>query len=148
MARKLVNFFKGWGRYNKGETAAFDPKKALSLTEGKNRVGVIVGDAEELTTSHLSTGLSGAPVPAAMLQAGMEMEVTAQRLQEQEKELRLKQLELAQKEQDLADREAALAAAPASESATEEAKDPGKEEAETMDSTPGDGSPPKQGAKK
>jgi len=144
MARKLVKFTKGYSRYNRGETAAFEPAMAESLTEGKNKVGVMAGDADEpgAGKSIVIGKLDISEAQGFLTQARSELEGRALVL-----EVRSNSLE--QKAQDLTDREKALDAREAATASEEPKADPAATEPEKpSEQSKGSGEPPIQGAKK
>jgi len=144
MARKLVKFSKGYSRYNRGETAAFEEGTAQSLTEGKNKVGVIVGDADEpgALKSVVIGKLDTSEAQEFVAQARSELEGRALSL-----ELRADSLD--RKSRDLADREKALEARETATATEEPEVESAPAEQDTTTKEPkGNGEPPKQGAKK
>lgn len=144
MARKLVKFTQGYSRYNRGETAGFEQSMAESLTEGKNKVGVIVGDADE-PGAHKSVVIGKMDTTAASQiigKARLELEGRAQSLADQE-------AALDKRAQELADREEALNASEAAIATGEPEVEPAAiEQGKPTDEPKGNGEPPKQGAKK
>jgi len=144
MARKLVKFSKGYSRYNRGETAAFDEGMAQSLTEGKGKVGVIVGDAEDPNAdmSVVIGKLDASEAQEFLAKARTEFEG-------RELSLQVRANSLEQKSRDLADREMALDAREAAAATGEPKVGPAPTEQEKTSEEPkGNGEPPKQGAKK
>lgn len=64
MTKTLVKFTKGHGRYNKGETAAFDDDDAEKLCKGDNAVATKVGKVKPVSVS--AEGDGGAAQIAAL----------------------------------------------------------------------------------
>lgn len=146
MARKLVEFTQGYSRYNKGETAAFDADFAKKLTEGKGKVGKMIGDVAEPVEGNISMPAAANAKQAQTMidNAKAELQAGATDLSERESALHDSQIELNIREADLVEREADLTSREAALKVAEPASETkGKD---TATKTKGD--PPKQGAKK
>jgi len=141
MARKLVKFTQGYSRYNKGDTAAFEPDVAKKLCEGKGKVAVMAGDAAE-PGAVKSVVIGRLDTAQIVEQARSELEGRAHSLADQASALD-------QRARDLVDREKALEAREAATATGEPKVDPAPTDLEKPAEEPeGNGAPPKQGAKK
>lgn len=146
MARKLVEFTQGYSRYNKGETAAFDAGFAKKLTEGKGKVGKMIGDVAEPVEGNISmpAGANAKQAQTMIDNAKAELQAGATDLSKRESALHDSQIELNIREADLVEREADLTSREAALKVAEPASETkGKD---TATKTKGD--PPKQGAMK
>ena len=145
MARLLVKFTKGYSRYNKGDTAGFEPDVAQKLCEGKGKVAKLMGDAADPDAgkSVVIGKVDTREVQEIVDRARTELLGRSQTLDErehsvgkQEQVLLERETDLAARVSDVASREAALVetAKPADTKAKTDAKKP-------------NGEPPVQGAK-
>lgn len=144
MARLLVKFTQGYSRYNKDDTAAFEPDVAKKLCEGKGKVAVMVGNAAKLDEGHavIIGKVDTREVQQIVDQARADLQARSRELDDREKSLD-------QKAQDLADREEALEARGAAIATGEPGEDPAPTEQDKTTTKPkGSGEPPNQGAKK
>ncbi|MEQ3671038.1 hypothetical protein [Pseudophaeobacter sp.] len=159
MTRILVQFLAGYSRYNKGETAAFDEKKAKQLCAGASAVARLVGPVKQVTAL-TSEGIDLLESDRQELaQAGENMADQLASVERREEELLVGLSGLEARARDLAAREAALLgreeelqaaldAAVESVSEEEPAKTPAEQiEPETQGKGKAPGAPPKQGAK-
>lgn len=125
MSKTRLKFLRGWGRYNKGDIAGFEPETVKKLTTGDSPIAKIDGDGKPKAAPK--------PRPASTAEADALATQAEADLQKREKALEDREADLEKREAEIADREKALEASVTSTATDDNQKAPAK------------GAPPQQG---